>query len=573
MTKDQAAQALPETMDSAAQLEQLRTVLVGRELAAMRELQQDWQDKEANKARVAQVVSEAITLRNLQDDSVARVLSPTLEAVVERSVEKDPHKLASTLYPVMGPAIRKSIHETLSQTLENLNQLLEQSLSMRMLLWRFDAWRTGRRYSEVVLMKTLLYQVEQVFLIHRETGLLLQHVVSPKAISKDPDMVSGMLTAIQDFVHDSFSTDENAGLNSLRLGELTVLIEQGSHAVVAAVVRGNPPAQVRGDLAAALDKVQTLMLTELKQFAGDNEAFERVQPELEACLTHQQKQTTQRQPWWLYAFLLLLLGGLLYWGYSHYQQQQNWQQVIQTLQAEPGLVVTQTQQRAGNYHIKGLLDPLARPPEAILAASPSAEKVPLSFDLRPYLSMDQTMVLQRAHHVLQPPEGVKLALQDNGVLQVSGHTTEADWAARLATQWPLLAGVTALDQQALQVQDQQRQQALQTTIQAIEAADFNFAKGSSDLQAADVHAQRMKAAVDKLLDLARQQDKLLQITITGLADEVGSTELNQRLVRERANNMRDFLIQQGLPAAVLFANKQGDIGSTERGVRYRVHLY
>lgn len=113
----------------------------------------------------------------------------------------------------------------MAQTLETFNQLLEQSLSPRSIRWRFDAWRTGRKYSEVVLMKTLVYQVEQVFLIHRETSLLLQHVVSKNAIVKDPDMVSSMLSAIQDFMADSF-TDESS-LNALRLGELSVLIEQG----------------------------------------------------------------------------------------------------------------------------------------------------------------------------------------------------------------------------------------------------------------------------------------------------------------------------------------------------------
>ena len=74
--------------------------------------------------------------------------------------------------------------------LENFNQLLEQSLSPKSLRWRFDAWRTGRSYSELVLLNTLEYEVEQVFLIHQETSLLIQHVYSEFAEKKDPDMVS-----------------------------------------------------------------------------------------------------------------------------------------------------------------------------------------------------------------------------------------------------------------------------------------------------------------------------------------------------------------------------------------------
>jgi len=39
--------------------------------------------------------------------------------------------------------------------------------------------------------KTLRYRVEQVFLIHRETGVLLEYVAIRGAPAADSDMVSG----------------------------------------------------------------------------------------------------------------------------------------------------------------------------------------------------------------------------------------------------------------------------------------------------------------------------------------------------------------------------------------------
>ena len=53
--------------------------------------------------------------------------------------------------------------------------------------------------------RQLLYSVEQVFLIHRKSGLLLMHVAAKDSVLKDADMISGMLTAIQDFLSDSFA--------------------------------------------------------------------------------------------------------------------------------------------------------------------------------------------------------------------------------------------------------------------------------------------------------------------------------------------------------------------------------
>lgn len=45
-------------------------------------------------------------------------------------------------------------------------------------------------------------------------------------------MVSGMLTAIRDFVADSFSVEEGEGLESILVGELNVWIEHGPEAIL-----------------------------------------------------------------------------------------------------------------------------------------------------------------------------------------------------------------------------------------------------------------------------------------------------------------------------------------------------
>ena len=59
-------------------------------------------------------------------------------------------------------------------------------------------------------------------------------------------MVSGMLTAIRDFVQDSFGGKESEGLDAFQVGQFTIWVEQGPLAVLAGVIRGNPPRELRG---------------------------------------------------------------------------------------------------------------------------------------------------------------------------------------------------------------------------------------------------------------------------------------------------------------------------------------
>ena len=61
---------------------------------------------------------------------------------------------------------------------------------------------------------------------------MLQHVVAPSIEAQDPSLVSAMLTAIQDFVKDSFNVHKHEGLHTLEFGELTIWIEQGPTSVL-----------------------------------------------------------------------------------------------------------------------------------------------------------------------------------------------------------------------------------------------------------------------------------------------------------------------------------------------------
>src|SRR5271163_551604 len=144
-----------------------------------------------------------------------------------RRAEDVARMLADALFPIFGKAIRKAIASELDGMLQSLSQTLEQKFSWRSVRWRWEAFRTGKSYAEIVLLRSLLYRVEQVFLIHRKTGLLLQHVAARTTETKDPEMVSGMLTAIQDFVHDSVSGTEGDNLETVRMGDIGVVLTYG----------------------------------------------------------------------------------------------------------------------------------------------------------------------------------------------------------------------------------------------------------------------------------------------------------------------------------------------------------
>jgi outer membrane protein OmpA-like peptidoglycan-associated protein len=64
--------------------------------------------------------------------------------------------------------------------------------------------------------------------------------------------------------------------------------------------------------------------------------------------------------------------------------------------------------------------------------------------------------------------------------------------------------------------------------------------------------------LDKVAEVLKDQGSGKVITIMGHTDSKGSTQLNQRLSQERAEAVRNYLMQQGVPAAQIKAVGMGE---------------
>jgi hypothetical protein len=205
--------------DSVEAFEELRRLLLSGEREQLRDLRDRLSNKERRSQDVAGVLPEAVKLSRERGEELVQALRPAVEGSIKESIEKKPDTFVDALHPIIGPMVRRSIAESLRRLMQSLNQTLEHTFSWRGLKWRFEALRTGKSFA-VVMLRSLVYRVEQLFLIHRKTSLSLLHVTADSAIAKDSDLVAGMLSAIQDFARDSFATGEDAALEEFRVGEI-----------------------------------------------------------------------------------------------------------------------------------------------------------------------------------------------------------------------------------------------------------------------------------------------------------------------------------------------------------------
>lgn len=329
-----------DTPKNSDQLRHLRDLVVGPTEKSLEELREEFRERTISSDEVSEVLSDAVRKSSKKRD-FSRALGPTISSAFQESIRRDPQSLADAISPIMGPAIRRSISQQIRAMVQSLNTALDHSLSPRGLKWRLEAYRTGKPFAEVVLLHTLVYRIEQLLLIDPETGLLMQSV-SANPDDDDADLVSSLLSAIQDFMRDSFEhrTKDESGsdLQKLDANELQVWIEHGPSAILAVAVRGQPPERLRRRLQEFVEQLHIEHTPLLRNFRGDTTPLEVIQPELEDLLDSeyisqktdsQQEREEAKEPSWTrhlnWAIPTLLLLALLVWGFqsrrSAYRQQ------------------------------------------------------------------------------------------------------------------------------------------------------------------------------------------------------------------------------------------------------------
>jgi OOP family OmpA-OmpF porin len=381
----------------------------------------------------------------------------------------------------------------MSSLVRSINNAVEQSLSVNGIKWRIEAWRTGIPYAEIVIKHALVYRVEQAFLIHAETGLLLEHVSAPDLDVPDADLISGMLAAIQDFVRDSFRPGEGGTLRTFSVGDHTVQVEAGPHALLALVIKGEAPPEVLLKQQNALETIHLEFATQLVDFSGEGAPFAAARPLLEDNLqtvlttTQSSKKSCMWMRWGI-PLLLLIVVVAVFWIRSTMR----WNRALAALRAEPGYVVVDASRGWRKWNISGLKDPSAREPSAVISA---AGLVPpkLSGQWQQYLSLDPGIVAAR----------------------------------------------------------RQKWMALDSLRRTIESERVLFEAGSADVPPqAESRVRDVAKLITQLARGVAEFGGAISLELTGRTDPTGLDETNQTLSRRRAEQVSGILTSAGVPASL-----------------------
>lgn len=517
---------------------ELRTLLLAPEQTQLDELRDRLDNHIVEPGDVSRVLPEAFAIRGEGDQQLSTALTPYVENGFVTAIRKSPRTIVDAIAPIMGPAIRQAIARALQSMTQSFNHTLDESLSVRGLRWRLEAWRTGKPFAEVVLLHRLRYRVEQVFLIHRETGLLLHHVASDGVVVQDQHVVSGMLTAIQNYVRDSFGAAPDQALDQFQVGDWTVWVEQGAHSYLAGVIRGTPPANLRERFRDVLDHIHAHHTDALAHFSGDATPFKTTHVDLENCLEAHYERLPKQGALKGWILIGLIVLGVVWWGWMAYQAQSRWSHLLDRLREEPGIVITQARSMWGDYHIEGLRDPLAKAPTALVVEA-GLNPATVKMEWAPFYALDAPLVVARAQSILRPPESVKFHIE-GGMLVATG-SASPDWAREARRLAVLVPGISQYRDDGLMTAS------IPALLDRINRTVIHFPSGSSTVEPSERGAvDTVSATLRELDQLVSQSGQRVHLEVLGWTDATGSLARNLQLSQERARAVVAVLSEKQL---------------------------
>jgi len=115
------------------------------------------------------------------------------------------------------------------------------------------------------------YTIDEIYLVYKD-GRLIFHKLRPGLVQKDEDIVTSMLTAIQEFVEETFSqgktTEQDMAIKKMQLGGKTIIIEKGENIYIAIILKGVPGARLQRQMTWVIHQIEEDYAKELKKWNG-----------------------------------------------------------------------------------------------------------------------------------------------------------------------------------------------------------------------------------------------------------------------------------------------------------------
>jgi osmotically-inducible protein OsmY len=488
--------------------------------------------------------TRAIAVHYASDPRAATLdLAPLMGAAIKEQIRGERDAMIDALYPVIGSTISKYLSETLGMLVRTINERIESRLSFKSLGRKIRSRFTGVSEAEFLLREALPPRLEAAFLIHKSSGLVIAQAQNRNVVSLDPDLLSGMLTAIRSLFNDSMNEGGAAKeLDQIDYGESKIVLEVAGFCYLAAVIRGIPDEPFRRQLRTTLTTIVQEHGETIARYSGrDDEVPESVPRTVRDLVDHPDTEPEShrtRKPYAAMAAGALLLLLICVPLFLHLYRNH--------LDRETEAKITAALHSASPSPLRGIAASVDRGTVRLTGTTPNeyqrAKAGEIVQETSPGITIDNAIVDDgvspfpillwvRAKEIvtaLNTISGIYIeASVENGDVVLTGFAADSSLIERITCAFDQLPGLHTFANR------------LKTGEMEI-AGRLLFDMNSVTIRPTD---RAVPAVVKSILD----QTPWSRVLITGHSDDVGGGEVNRRIADGRAIAAETVLLNLGVP--------------------------
>ncbi|MEB3342015.1 OmpA family protein [Okeania sp.] len=550
--------------------------------------QTEGKNKEAISYALAPILSSALAIQIEQDEqSIIEVLAPLLPGLISYAIKNYPQEIAKAIGPEMGAAIREqakidrqqisqtlapemgeaikeqvflernsiidalypvigsTISKYMTETIREINHKISQTFGSKVIKRKIKATLQGVSEAEIMLSEINDFSVKAIFLIHKESGLVIAEAKQPGLEKLESEMVAGMLTAIRSFVNDCIvQSGDISELDEIEYGDSKIILEVAGHCYLAVVIKREPHKSYIKELRQTFSKIVIDYGQDIKNFSGDPETIpSSIKLQLKKLVNVEEKQkSSDSEP----PTALLILCGIILslmlipWGIYHYSSRVNRSIEVKTINGWANIprlafYSLNAEVKRGYLVISGKLPNKNLRNQAIEIAEKEANFYNLKLD-------NQIIIIE------VPPDPSEIRAELELITKALNQMKGVSITTKYTEDKVIVIGTVmdAVDAEKIIAKIEQVP-GVKSVVTAIKLSPLTlnsriyFELGSAKLQPAYT-----ETIVQIKQFLSQHPTKYLKII--GYTDRTGGPDINQKLALERATIVRDALVKQGVDA-------------------------
>lgn len=268
---------------------------------------------------VANALAEIINKSAKQDlPKLSRSLQSVISPAIAKEIDDNKEKMVDALYPIMGSMISKYVSNAIQEMMDTINKKIDEGLSVDRYKRKIKSRVSGVSETELLLEENHDALMSSIFVIHKESGLLIAEAHLENQEINDPHMVASMASAIKDFINDWISQNEEPDeVQLLSYGNATLYIESAGTVYQIVFLESEPDHTQRKSIQSFFSKIVKNYSHFFPAFNGDDSAVEikEMQQEMQLFLNQQNKpneykskKESHASKYILFVLLALLLG-------------------------------------------------------------------------------------------------------------------------------------------------------------------------------------------------------------------------------------------------------------------------